>query len=315
MATAATSIVWAIRAFYLFSSLAIVTVRLTPAFADRFLAYGARARRQTTGTHGKRESVEHGHQSVGTQLLDYLATFTVPHSWFTHFYVLSLVCSLTILSTFYYHEYYHEATIKQNPNLETAALCAHLMLLQGLRRLLECVYVTQDSASRMWIGHYTIGMAFYIITNVAIWIEHLCQPLPTSLIATERSALWTRKILCTVVFLCASERQNRYHRHLSSLKKYTLPEKHAFQYLIAPHYTMECVIYLSMAVLDVPSVINQHRQLPTSMTLNWTLFCTLVFVAVNLGVTADGTKEWQRKKFPDESFRIAKRWKIIPWLF
>jgi 3-oxo-5-alpha-steroid 4-dehydrogenase 3 len=316
MATALTVVAWAIRAFYLFSSVAIVTVRLIPAFADRFLAYGARARRQTTGTHGKRGSVDHHQQSVGTQLLDYLATFTVPHSWFTHFYLLSLVCSLTTLSTFYYHEYYHEATVKQTPNLETAAFCAHLMLLQGLRRLLECVYVTRDSASRMWMGHYAIGMAFYIVTNMAIWIEQLCQPPPTNLATTERSVLWTWKtILCTAVFLGASERQNRYHRHLSSLKKYTLPEKHAFQYLIAPHYTMECVIYLSMAVLNVPSIFNQHSQLPTFTTVNWTLFCALVFVAVNLGVTADGTKDWQRKKFPDKSLEIAKRWRIIPWLF
>ncbi|ETI27690.1 hypothetical protein G647_00139 [Cladophialophora carrionii CBS 160.54] len=315
MAIPPTVVIWAVRVFYLFSSVAIITVRLIPVFADRFLAYGARARRQTIHRRGKRGTAGKSQQSVGTQLLDHLATCTVPHSWFTHFYVLSLVCSLTTLSTFCYYEYYHQATIKQNPDLVTAAFCAHLMLLQGLRRLLECVYVTQNGTSRMWVGHYTIGMAFYIVTNVAIWIEQLWRP-PSSPATAEPSILWTWKtILCTVVFFGASERQSRYHQYLSSLKKYSLPEKYAFQYLIAPHYTMECVIYLSMALLDAPFIFNQGSQLPTPTTINWTLACALMFVVVNLGVTADGTKEWQRKKFHDQRFEIAKRWRIIPWLF
>ncbi|EXJ63796.1 hypothetical protein A1O7_00131 [Cladophialophora yegresii CBS 114405] len=316
MAIPPSAVVWAIRAFYLFSSAAIITVCLIPAFADRFLAYGARARRHTIDTRGKRGTVGQSQQSVGTQLLDHLATFTVPHSWFTHFYVLSLVCSLTALSTFYYYGYYAGATIKQNPDLATAAFGAHLMLLQGLRRLLECVYVTRNSTSRMWVGHYAIGMAFYIATNMAIWIEQLCRPPSPRPATAEQIVFWTwRTIICTVLFFGASERQNRYHRYLSSLKKYSLPEKYAFRYLIAPHYTMECVIYLSMALLDTPSIFNQESQLPMATKINWTLVCALMFVAVNLGVTADGTKEWQRQKFHENSSEIEKRWRIIPWLF
>jgi 3-oxo-5-alpha-steroid 4-dehydrogenase 3 len=305
---------WATRVFYLLSSVAILTVRLTPAFAERFLAYGARVNPAQDGkNHNEKLAKQNEPSSVGIKLLDYLATFTVPHSWFLHFYILSLSCSVTALSTFYYFDYYYEDTIKQNPNIEIAAFCAHMMLLQGLRRLLECVFVTRNSTSRMWIGHYAIGMAFYLVTNVAIWIEQLNFTLarPT---AEKRSILWTwRTMFCTLIFFAASNKQNTYHRYLASLEKYTLPDKYAFRYIIAPHYTMECVIYLAMAMLDAPVSFNGQEPFPE--LLNWTLICALVFVAVNLGVTADATKEWQRKKFRDESFETRQRRRMIPWIY
>ncbi|KAJ9608511.1 hypothetical protein H2200_007499 [Cladophialophora chaetospira] len=288
------TLVWAIRAFYLLSAVAILTVRLLPAFAGRFLAYGARARPSQADNH-------RDNQSVGMKFLDYLATLTVPHSWFIHFYVLSSTCSLNAVCAFYFHPYYEDGT-DASPSLKPAAFCAHLMLIQGLRRLFECALVTRAGPSRMWVGHYAIGVAFYMVTNMAIWVEQLYQPAPTT--------LWTwRTLLCTLVFFAASIKQNHYHRYLSSLSKYTLPRESAFRYIVAPHYTMECVIYLSLAILDAPV---GHNGRPTN--INWTLLSALAFVVVNLGVTADGTKEWEMGKFRDDSSEIIKRWKMIPWV-
>ena len=288
-------VIWATRAFYLLSAFAILTVRLLPALGDRFLAYGAR-------TRPRRDGNRRNNQTVGIDFLDYLTTFNVPHSWFIHFYVLSLACSLASLCAHYY-SYYDQRGIPAQ-YWAVAALSAHLMFLQSLRRFLECIFVTQAGSARMWVGHYAIGIAFYAFTNVAIWVEYVRQPLP--------STLWTwRNLVCILVFLAASWEQNRCHLYLSSLRKYTLPTKSIFQYIVAPHYTMECVIYLTLAILNAP--VDGHSGHPTA--INWTLFCALVFVVVNLGVTAGGTKHWQLDKFPDQKCAILKKWKMIPMMY
>ena len=306
-------VIWTIRAFYLLSSFAILTVGRVPALADSFLAYGARSEQEVNEDNEK--SAKQNRPLVGIKLLDCLATFTVPHTWFKHFYVFSLSCSLVLCSMFYYLDYV-EAAVLQGQNLDIAVFCSLLMLLQGSRRLLECIYVTRPGSSRMWIGHYAIGLAFYFVTNIAVWVDHV---KPTGNFRQQRAAdanteqqsiLWTwRTLLCTLIFFAASDKQNQYHRYLCSLEKYTLPKKHAFQYVIAPHYTLECLIYLSLAILDAP--YHKHK----SSTINWTLFCALIFVAVNLGVTADGTKTWQRIKFKDEGYEIMKSWRMVPFVY
>lgn len=46
-----------------------------------------------------------------------------------------------------------------------------LLLIQGSRRLYECVYILKPGKSRMWVGHYLLGIAFYVGMSVAIWVE------------------------------------------------------------------------------------------------------------------------------------------------
>ncbi|KIW79000.1 hypothetical protein Z517_08840 [Fonsecaea pedrosoi CBS 271.37] len=310
------SVIQAIKAFYLLSSLAILIIRLIPALKDRFLAYGPRAGDQDHSS-GKGKSTKKNQPLVGARFLDYVATFTVPHAWFTHFYVLSITCSLACLFIFR-----HYAETIKNPNMDIPFCCSVLMLLQGCRRLIECLVLAQPSNSRMWIGHYVLGMVFYVVTNLAIWVEHLDvdfnQAQRTEAGRDQGTVLWTAKTLIwTFLFFWASDRQNLYHRYLSDLKKYTLPEKHAFRWIVAPHYTAECLIYLSLSFLDAPfrEVLSQHHgysRKPAIASINWTLFCALVFVAVNLGVTADGTKKWLRTKFPDRAWEVIKRWRMIP---
>ncbi|KIX02039.1 uncharacterized protein Z518_07978 [Rhinocladiella mackenziei CBS 650.93] len=294
-------IILATRAFYILSSVAILTVRLIPAFSDRFLAYGAR---EQAGIQGKPKNKEQ--RTMGIQILDNAAILKVPHSWFTHFYIVSVACSLGFAYIF------HNGNSLQKYSVP--ALCSIMMFIQGCRRLLECVFLTKPSTARMWIGHYTIGLIFYVATNLAIWIEHL---EPTSAIKISESNrdhllelfLNPGVLVCTFTFIYAAYQQHRYHRYLASLRKYTLPDDPAFQLIIAPHYTTECVIYLSLAVLDAP---QKHERVEF---INWTLFCALVFVIVNLGITADGTKAWMMAKFPERKEEIRKRWRVIPLLW
>jgi 3-oxo-5-alpha-steroid 4-dehydrogenase 3 / polyprenol reductase len=104
-------------------------------------------------------------------------------------------------------------------------------------------------------------------------------------------------------FLFASYKQNECHEYLATLRKYTLPDEGLFQYLICPHYTCECLVYLSMAVAGAPG----------GQVLNRTVLCGALFVAVNLGATAAGTKQWYIQKFGAD--KLAGRWRMIPYIF
>jgi 3-oxo-5-alpha-steroid 4-dehydrogenase 3 len=106
-----------------------------------------------------------------------------------------------------------------------------------------------------------------------------------------------------LAYLVAWVNQYRCHNHLAGLKKYSLPEKGMFEYLICPHYTCECLLYLAMAVGGAPK----------GAVFNKTLLCGLIFIVTNLGVTAAGTRKWYIERFGTEA--VKTRWTMIPFLF
>lgn len=97
--------------------------------------------------------------------------------------------------------------------------------------------------------------------------------------------------------------QHRCQRYLSGLKKYSLPDAGMFRHLVCPHYTCECLLYLSLAAVAAPegSLYNQ------------TLACGVLFVSVNLGVTAGGTRKWYVDKFGAD--KMESRWNMIPLVY
>lgn len=105
------------------------------------------------------------------------------------------------------------------------------------------------------------------------------------------------------LFLFAWSMQYRCHKHLAGLKKYSLPESGMFRYLICPHYTCECLLYLSLAIVAAPG----------DQLYNRTLMCGMIFVAANLGVTASGTRKWYASKFGDA--KITNKWNMIPLIY
>lgn len=95
-------------------------------------------------------------------------------------------------------------------------------------------------------------------------------------------------------------KQNQCHRYLASLKKYTLPDQGWFRYIVCAHYTSECLLYLGLVVLAAPP----------GQIFNGTIFLGLSFVALNLGATATGTKQWYAQKFGADE--VAEKWRMIP---
>lgn len=134
-----------------------------------------------------------------------------------------------------------------------------------------------------------------------IEIAALSQRHPLSGLHFSRPS--SKTFIAMAMFCLASMTQNVCHKHLASLKKYSLPDHPFFRSLICPHYTCECLIYLAIAIGAAP---EEHF-------LNGTVVAGLVFVASNLAVTANSTKKWYAEKFGEEA--VKGRWKMVPFIF
>ncbi|ODH52306.1 hypothetical protein GX48_01624 [Paracoccidioides brasiliensis] len=141
--------------------------------------------------------------------------------------------------------------------------------------------------------------------GLAIWVEGIPAIHSSGNLLNEvRYCAPSLKTLAFLpVFTIASGIQHDCHMYLASLKKYTLPSHPAFLAVVSPHYTAECAIYLSLVFLAAPK----------GSLVNKTVLSGLVFVLVNLGVSAANTKEWYMRKFGQES--VQHRWRMIPRLY
>ncbi|KAI4652103.1 hypothetical protein J4E93_002300 [Alternaria ventricosa] len=266
-----------LRIFYLAASLLILVIQAVPALRSRFLAYGSRV----TGVSGRKEPPVQ-QQSALTRTLDYAASLQVPHNYFTHFYITSVLCSLF----WAWRLHVWEAGRQQQ-------IVWALLLLQGLRRMLESYAYTSTSKSRMWFAHWILGLLFYITINMAIWVE------------TPNNAAGNWALVPGVV--TAQMLQHSYHSYLYRLRTesngYQLPSHTVFPNLLCPHYTCEVVIYALLSLIAAPE----------GSWVNWTLACATIFVATNLGVTAVGTKEWYVEKFG--AAKVGPRKRMVPGIW
>ncbi|OCK95046.1 uncharacterized protein K441DRAFT_676956 [Cenococcum geophilum 1.58] len=320
-----------LRTFYLAAAALILLIYATPTLRTRFLAYGSRATspsKQTPKQTPKPTSPQPSNRFI--QLLDHLTTYRVPHSYFTHFYILSILCSILWLhqlrtrgpafqqlaqltstpstsripNGFAARSRAAAAAPPETPSMTVAQvyLVCSLMLLQGLRRLAESCFYTSDSKSQMWIGHYALGVLFYSTVNIAVWIEGTPpSPRPTSLMPLDLKSTLLVPLLLTTHIL-----QNAHHAFLSSLRRsgtYALPTSPLFPRILCPHYTLEVLHYTLLALLAAPA----------GRAVNYTLAAAVMLVAVNLGVTAEGTRGWCVGRFGAES--VKGRARMLPWVW
>ena len=300
-----------LQAFYLGASAVILLVYSTRPLKDRFLAYGAR--NVSAKEHSR---ITPGRPNLLTHFLDYLATLQVPHSWFLSFYVTSVCSSVLwahqLLTSGPLLNYVATRTTRKNESMSRAqvALCCSLVTLQGTRRLYECITLTKPTKSKMWITHWLIGILFYLATGVAVWIEGvpaLTSPDSSSFIASFCTPgvwpwpwPWPLMLVLVMGFIWFSKRQHDIHVHLASLQKYSVPVHPSFDKIICPHYYEECKLYMCLELMATP---------PRAW-VNWTMLCALIFVAVNLGITADVSKTWAVGTFGSE--RIKNKARIMP---
>ena len=219
-----------------------------------------------------------------------------------------------------------DANVEKSMSFKQVILCWTLMAFQGARRLYESITLTKPSESKMWFVHWILGLVYYIMMSMAIWVEgtgmneicFFCRlnvvinfvifaaaiRSPGVSFADARLPVPSpRTIMFLPVFLIASGIQYDCHCYLASLKEYTLPSHAAFLHVVCPHYLAECAIYLCLVFLAAPK----------GELVNKTLLAGLVFVVVNLGVSAGITKQWYIRKLGEEN--VQHRWKMIPFLY
>lgn len=156
----------------------ILAVNSILVFRSRFISYGPRAMSQPeNGSTAKPRTTSAG-------LLDKLEAWNVPHNYFKHFYIVSVVSSVTwgiqlavrgplfrvVASTL------TSARLSEpSMSFNQIALCWTLLAFQGVRRLYECITLDKPSSSRMWVGHWLFGLAYYTSMGIAVWIEGTCK--------------------------------------------------------------------------------------------------------------------------------------------
>lgn len=210
-------VLWSVRSFYIFASYAILIVRFIPDLQYRFLDYGARSSEKRKDHAIRSSALPKWLRLQIDPLLDMTADVTVPHSWFYHFYVVSSIC--TAIWSGVILRGHEPPLLSPNWNLSNlwearTKLCMLLMQIQGLRRLYECLLMSKPSKSRMWIGHYAIGIAFYLVTNVAIWLEP-GKSFEQKSLAIHRSfqVVQARAYCRSSPGLSGLTKQDRPHRH------------------------------------------------------------------------------------------------------
>lgn len=261
----------------------VLALQAVPALRRRFLTYGSRATSPKPANTASPNVLE--------KLLDRAASLQVPHNYFTHFYLVSVVSSLF-----------------WGWNLRLWDAAGHLpfvwalMLGQGGRRLVESYVYTSSSKSTMWFAHWILGLLFYLATNMAVWVD-LQSDLANHRTSSPHGLDWKTALLVPAV-LTAQMLQHLYHAYLYRLRiqndGYQLPSHRLFPNLLCPHYTCDVAVYVLLSLLGAPA----------GQAVNWTLATAAIFTAVNLAVTAHGTKIWYEDKFGKE--KVSGRRRMIP---
>ncbi|OJD21874.1 hypothetical protein ACJ73_06786 [Blastomyces percursus] len=174
-----------LRGFFLITACTILLADSVPFIRARFISYGPRA--TSSGSIKPPQNSEQDYHTVSKrplgscsmQVLDYVASLQVPHSFFTQFYVVSVLSSILWGAQIYSKGPLFKAvssTVRED-NLQTSmsrnqvVLCWTLLLIQGIRRLYESISTAKPSQSKMWFPHWIVGLAYYVAMGMAIWVE------------------------------------------------------------------------------------------------------------------------------------------------
>lgn len=152
------------QVFFVFASVTIITIQTLPTtYRQALMDYGARLENDSR-------------QSLIARFLDCLQ---VPHSWFLHFYILSVS-----LSAFWGWQYVTRGAVLRDiasaqvaagntPSMDISQVYVAwaLMALQGTRRLHESLFVTKSGSSPMSSLHWLLGLLYYASMSVSVWVE------------------------------------------------------------------------------------------------------------------------------------------------
>ena len=145
------------------------------------MAYGKTSGSERSSLQDQKSSTPFPNKNI----LERIFTHQVPHSYFTHFYAVSIVSLLfwgsQILVKGVVIRTIHDHAVQGKPvstmSMEQVNLLWFVMLIHSCRRLYECLYVAAPSTSIMPLTHYILGLLFYLGATVAIWIEGIGEQI------------------------------------------------------------------------------------------------------------------------------------------
>jgi len=255
----------------------------------KLLNYGKTVNYHNETNDNDNNNENRGSHSPPSKVIDIIVKYAVVQKlWFAHFYI----CLFT-LSTATYFRACHESIIGQSSDVtyKNMRLINTILIIQGARRMIESFAVTKFSpTSYMNITHYIVGMSHYVLIALATY-------LGLSGNCSASAALTIIDYVLIAVFGIASVQQFRAHYHLAHLVKYSLPK---FKVVASPHYFYEVVIYTVFMLFSVKNGIN----LTSLMFIS-----SLIFVVVNLSVSAVETYRYYQHKYREE---FDLKWAIFP---
>lgn len=321
-----------IQTLFILTACLVLTITVAPAAERKLLLnYGARRSDTAPATKDKTVPIESEAEDSLFRVVKNLTSLgQVPHSWFFTYYLFYIICAEAWAMQYFMYgpnplNFIARRQVELAPNAPAMAgsqivTLWVMMFVQAARRLYECFVIMKPSKSTMWFVHWVMGLGYYLGVSLSIWVEGsgksplqffskcllsfvkdaiLQGDLPGALTADVQ----LKAAIALPLFLGGWTMQHQCHKHLAGLKKYSLPDSGMFHYLVCPHYTCECLIYFSLAVLGAPA----------GQWCNRTLLSVLAFVAVNLGVTAYGTRNWYVEKFGPE--RVVGKWIMLPFVY
>ncbi|KAJ1910340.1 hypothetical protein H4219_006234, partial [Mycoemilia scoparia] len=303
-------------------------------------------------------------------LLQKFYNFTLPKNWFSHFYFIGTVLAShlfmdilvwyqksrplpggktptpvhwPILANFdlidflmrFEKQFSGEgaATGKifvDSPDTFASLLVIGLYNVHVYIRLYECATKQPASKARMHIGGYIVGVLFYLISPIAVFIDSIYAAAESLSSASQfvDQASSTPGTINTIhfaftaitaiagiwLFFYAKIHQWRCHSILFNLRErqkqdmtqtsnhsieYGLPTGDLFDYLTCPHYFCDILVYLALYTL--------------SGFKNTSCLCVMIWTIANLSASASKNHEWYQKTFGD---RYPKsRYRIIPYIY
>ncbi|KAI8137079.1 3-oxo-5-alpha-steroid 4-dehydrogenase-domain-containing protein [Fennellomyces sp. T-0311] len=243
---------------------------------------------------------------------NWVAQWTVPKSYFTHFYVVGFVFGLECIVEIILLQWHKTGPVLSalhrfdTPSYRIdgidGVMALGLVTVHLGRRAYESMWMQRYSSNgRIHASHYVVGVGFYVCMVFATWLEGAGN------LGVYREWSPIRTTMAVALFVYASNHQHTCHHILASLRTkdsgYEIPRGDWFESVVVPHYLADILIYLALCVL------HGFR--------NYTLACGLIWTTVNLTITAGETEIWYQKTF-GERYRRAfprGRWILLPWVY
>lgn len=231
--------------------------------------------------YGKTQ-LDNDEKSFNLPILKWISELYVPKKYFLHFYIISFALSSLLLL---YRKLFCE-TGEYSPD---GLVFTTLLAIQGFRRCLECLLLEKSHPKAViHFSHYIVGVLFYVLANNVAFL---------ALFTTSTTSSNHVLVSTVIIFILGSILQSSSHYHLSTLVKYSLPTFSLFQITACPHYFAEIIIYSSLLLI-------------TPTDLRPTVILLVLWIVVNLTVSAEQTLQFYRKKFKN-----APSYAIIPYLY